>query len=219
MLAHRHQAGFTLIEIMVVVGLLAVLSVVALPALQQWQTNQRARSAIRSLGSTFAYARGEAIRTGNVHAVFFQADALGNTLLDVSGNAVPILILDDGRLASANQNCQIDAGEPIRAVAAEIGVSWGVTNATARVGTDTGTGAIATGASFTDPAGNPATWVLFRPDGMPLQFNSACTLGPPGSGGGAVYITNGSRDYAAVLTPLGAFRVHIWDDQTSNWSN
>ena len=219
MLAHRHQAGFTLIEMMVVVGLILVLSVMALPQLQQWQTNQRARSAIRSMGNTFATARSEAIRTGNFHAVFFQTDALGNTLLDVSGNAVPILILDDGLGGSANQNCQIDAGEPIRSVPAETGVNWGVTNATARVATDTGTGAIATGSSFTDPGGNPATWVVFRPDGMPLQFNSACTIGAPGSGGGTVYVTNGSRDYAAVLTPLGAFRVHIWDDQTSQWSN
>ncbi len=219
MLAHRHQAGFTLIEMMVVVGMILVLSVMALPQLQQWQTNQRARSAIRSMGNTFAAARSEAIRTGNFHAVFFQTDALGNTLLDVSGNAVPILILDDGLGGSANQNCQIDAGEPIRSVPAETGVNWGVTNATARVVTDTGTGAIATGSSFTDPAGNPATWVVFRPDGMPLQFNSACTIGAPGAGGGTVYVTNGSRDYAAVLTPLGAFRVHIWDDQTSQWSN
>ena len=219
MLAHRHQAGFTLIEIMVVVGVVMIMSVIALPQLQQWQTNQRARSAIRSMGNVFTTARSEAIRTGNHHIVFFQADAQGNTLLDVSGNAVPILILDDGRLGSADQNCQIDAGEPIRTVAPEVGVNWGVTGASARVTTDFGAGAIASGSSFTDTGGNPATWVVFRPDGMPLAFNAACTIGNGGTGAGAVYITNGSRDYAAVLMPLGAFRIHLWDDQSSQWSN
>ena len=38
-----------------------------------------------------------------------------------------------------------------------------------------------------------------------------------GEGGGAWYVTNGRRDYAVVLTPLGAVRVHLWTG--SNWSS
>ena len=32
-----------------------------------------------------------------------------------------------------------------------------------------------------------------------------------GSGGGALYVTNGRREYGVVLTPLGGVRVHIWN--------
>jgi hypothetical protein len=56
--------------------------------------------------------------------------------------------------------------------------------------------------------------VLFRPDGIPVSFTfSGGTCGQiagTGSGGGALYITNGERDYAVVLSPLGSARVHLW---------
>jgi hypothetical protein len=55
------------------------------------------------------------------------------------------------------------------------------------------------------------------PDGRPLGFDAACTMGQLGSGNGAVYITNGSRDFAIVLNPLGGVRVHSWNSGTGQW--
>ena len=42
-------------------------------------------------------------------------------------------------------------------------------------------------------------------------------MGQLGSGNGAAYVTNGERDYAVVLNPLGGVRVHVWDRQAGAW--
>jgi prepilin-type N-terminal cleavage/methylation domain-containing protein len=216
----RNRDGFTLIEMMIVVAIAAVLVALSVPSFQQWNQNQRAKSAIRELAGTLMHARGEAIRTGNNHIVFFQQDALGANLVDAEGTAVPAAVVNDDRPGGADQNCRVDANETVGVVYAEPGLSWGVQNASARVPTDFGAGAIGTGSSFTQANGaTAATWVLFRPDGAPVAFAVDCTLGALGSGAGAVYLNNGKRDYAAVLTALGGIRVHAWNEATGQWTN
>ena len=97
--------------------------------------------------------------------------------------------------------------------------SFGLTSASAKVATDTGTGTLSTGSTFTNGVGGAARWVMFRPEGTPVAFNSACSLGSVGSGGGGIYLTNGRRDVGVVVTPLGATRVHRWASDSSSWSN
>jgi len=77
----------------------------------------------------------------------------------------------------------------------------------------------ATGSTFTDPGGNPANWVLFRPEGVPLSFDGGCATGVNGSGAGGFYLTNGSHTQAIVLKPLGGSRVHSWDEAGGQWTN
>lgn len=214
--ASRRQ-GFTLIEIMIVVAVIGVLSAIAAPQMQAWLRDQRVKAAARSVADAFMMARSEAIRTGRNHVVFFQADTGGNPLPDEQGNPVPVLVLDDGAPGSANQNCQIDAGEITIPVRGERDVNWGVASAGFAVPTDTGAAPFAAGASFVDTAGNPTTWVVFRPDGIPVSASAACVQGNVGSGGGAIYITNVRRDYAVVLQPLGGVRVHAWDANSGQW--
>jgi hypothetical protein len=161
-------------------------------------------------------ARSEAIRTGHNFIVFFQKDSQGVPLKDSSNTPVPVLILDDGRPGDANQNCQIDVGEPIQTVAELAGVSPGVATGTTRAPDDLNIGAIATGSSFRDPSGNPASWVMFRPEGVPVSFGTGCDTGTVGSGAGAFYMTNSDRTTAIVLMPMGATRIHSWKD---SWSN
>ena len=36
-------------------------------------------------------------------------------------------------------------------------------------------------------------------------------------GGGGIYLTTGNRDFAAVLSPLGTVRVHMWNAATGSW--
>jgi hypothetical protein len=80
------------------------------------------------------------------------------------------------------------------------------------------------GWTFSDAGGAAtASWVLFQPDGLPRTFTTngaACTaIGRAGEGGGGIYVTNGSRDYAVVLRPLGTVRVHKFPAGGTSWSN
>jgi prepilin-type N-terminal cleavage/methylation domain-containing protein len=222
----KRQVGVTLIEVVVVVGIIGVLAAAAVPSVRDIMEQRRIKGFAREAAGMLQMARSEAMRTGRNHMVFFgppgTTDPAGNPIQDAGGTSVPILILDDGLPATAN--CHIDGGEPIETLEAEAGVSWGVTNATVRVPIDTGGAAFsppqASGGTFADPSNNARNWVLFRPDGIPVGVSGTATLcgtvGDTGSGGAGLYITNGKRDYAATLSPIGAMRVHGWSG--GSWS-
>lgn len=211
----RQLQGFSMVELGVILAIVGVLSIAAAPSISAWVDNQRLKGAARSVASAIAYARGEAIRTGNIHIAFFDTDVDGNTLT-AAGTDVPILVLNDGAPGSTGQNCKIDAGEPIHSIQTEIGVSWGVTGATASVTTDAGAGPASSGWTFRDQSGNDVHWVLFQPQGVPAAMKADCSMGSNGSGAGGVYLTNGSLDKAILVTPLGTVRVHTW--LTGAWS-
>lgn len=219
--ARRRGAGFSLLEVMVAVAIIGVLVAVAGPQLEQFLANQRVKSAARSVADAFLLARAEAIRTGNAHIVFLEAaPAGGPAATDPAGTPLgaPVLVLNDG--PAGTWNCRIDAGEARTAVAAERGVWWGFTRAGgAPAPGDDPAADPSAGATFRDAAGNAVTWVLFRGDGIPLTFDAGCNLAPIGSGGGGVYVTNGNRDYAVVLSPLGAVRVHGFEVGADAWTD
>lgn len=222
----RGTNGFTLIEIMVVVGIIGVIALLTSIRMGEWLRNERIRGAARSVGDMFTVARAEAIRTGSNHIVFFGApgatDTNGTALIDAQGNWVPVLILDDGSPAGAN--CKIDGGETRRTILPIDDVTWGVANATTAAPDDGNAASFSapqsSGRTFTDTNGNAVNWVMFRPDGIPvaMSFNTGvCAgIGSTGSGSAALYLTNGDRDYAVVLSALGGVRVHRWEG--SAWS-
>ncbi len=225
----RRRLGVTVVEIVVVVGMIGVLAALGGPVLDQWFLNSRTKSAARSVADAFMLARGEAIRTGNAHLVFLSASPAGlppatdpaGTGLGVdlaTGGTFPVLIVDDGPIAGVN--CVIDAADPQRSVHGEIGVNWGFSQSGGLPApNDNAGGFVASGSSFTTQGGGAVTWVMFRPDGIPVTFDNACNQGPIGTGNGAVYIPNGTRDYAVVLSALGGVRVHVWDPVRAAWSN
>src|SRR5262245_7646008 len=224
----RRRGGLTVIEVMVVIAILGVLTGIAIPNIIEWSRHQRLRDGARSIGDLLLLARTEAIRTGRRHVVFFgppgSTDPGGNPI-EAHAAWVPVLALDDG--APTASNCVIDAGEEVEGLKPLDGLSWGVSVATGPVPTDSGAGPFAPtpwdGGTFTDAAGNPVHWLLFGPDGLPAAFDGAgatCgTLTPAGGGGGALYVTDGERDYAIVLSPIGGVRVHLWNPQSGAWSS
>jgi type IV fimbrial biogenesis protein FimT len=213
------RSGFTMLELIVVMALIALLSVIAVPGFARWTTAQRLYDSGRQVDAALATARSEARRSGNVYLVFFGSDAEGNALADALGNPVPILVLNDGLPSSTDQNCVIDSGEPFESYPfTSTEVALGLVTAATAVPSDAGAGDITTGSSFVDDGGGDATWVMFRPDGVPLAFDSSCNLGQVGSGGGAIYLNNGTRDIAVVLTPLGATRLHAFNPANATWS-
>jgi len=222
-------AGFTLIEMMVAIGIAALVMALAIPGISEWAETQRARGAARSVADLLILARSEAMRTSRNHVVFFgnpgQTDPSGNDV-ELGGSWVPVLAIDDGPPAAAN--CAIGGGEVLEGVEAIEGMGWGVSAATGPVSSDAGTapfdpGGGWDGATFVDPDGNKVNWLLFRPDGVPVTFVGApggCgAIGSYGTAGGAFYVTNDTRDFAVVLSPLGGVRLHLWNAVTAGWSH
>jgi type II secretory pathway pseudopilin PulG len=211
-----------MIELMVVVAIIGITMALAIPNVMQWFADQRLKAAARSVADAFSLARTEAIRTDHVFLVFFQEERPGVPLVDGNGTPIPVEILDDGRQGSAGQNCQIDAGEPVRFIPAEAGVSWGASFAGSNRAPEDpvpdGT-PVGGGISLLDPTGASVTWVAFLPSGVPVGATAGCNLGTTGSGSGAIYVSNGVRDFAVVLSPLGAVRVHAFDRNANNWRN
>ncbi len=216
----RQEAGFSLVEMMVVVGVIAVLAAFTVPRYQQWQRDLRAKQAVRSIADLMQLARAEAIRTRVNHAVFFWLDPNGNPLLDGAGNRLAGLVVRDD-----NGNGLADPGEPQVTVAADQSgtLAWGTSLAGAAVGPAPNDpdplaqccGGAFGGFTFVDPANNAAQWVVFFPDGIPRAYSvGPFAPGGVGSGAGGVYVTvaqGPARDYAVVLSPLGSARVHPFD--------
>jgi prepilin-type N-terminal cleavage/methylation domain-containing protein len=217
-----HRAGFTLIEVVVAMGIIAALAAAAIPSIQDMLERRRLQGFARDLGNVFQIARSQAVRTGNYQIVFFgplgTADPAGTVLVDSTGSTVPMLLLDDGSPATAN--CHIDVAESRETISLPNEIGFGVSEANSKVPTDTGTAAFsppqASGTTASDPNNNPTNWVLFRPDGIPVGFDptsTTCgTIGDTGTGGAGLYVTSGGRDYAVTLAPLGSARVHTWGD-------
>lgn len=220
----KREAGFTMSEIVVTVAIMGVLVSMAIPGTQRMITDQTAVDMARTVNNAFHIARIEALRTGRNHVVFFSVggagDTSGNSLVDSNGDPAAVLILDDGPTGSANQNCQIDAGENTRTITAKSMLSWGYTYAgTTKAPGDTNARPSSSGSSFATPTGGSATWVLFRPDGTPVSIDAGCNQGTLGTGTGGIYFTNGERDQAVVLNALGGARVHAWNRATGQWTN
>lgn len=223
MAGRARTQGFSLIEIMVVMAIIGAMTALAVPAFSTYFADQRVKQAARSVADVLSLARTEAIRTGRNHVVYFQQDPTGAALVDGAGTPVPVLMVqdDDGTGPLPAPNGQVDVGEQRMPVRAEAGVNWGVTFAAGAAPGDTGLVAnFATGRTFQTPGMAAAGWIVFRPDGLPRGYSTGpYTEGGIGSGGGAVYLTNGRRDYAIVVTPLGGVQVDLWDASRGQWRN
>jgi prepilin-type N-terminal cleavage/methylation domain-containing protein len=221
------RGGFTLIEVAIALAIIGVVTAMTLPNVASYLENANGRAAAKSIADAFNFARAQAIRTGNNHVVFFAiggaGDVAGNALTAADGRAMPILVLNDGRPGSTDQNCEIDAGEETIVFEAQDGVGWGHNTApsTEQAPDDANVSSIpSAGSSFFAPNGTTqVTWVQFRPDGVPVAIDDTCTAGRLGTGGGTIYLWTDNRDYAVTLAPLGGVRVHVWDPAAGAWTS
>ena len=76
----KHQQAFSILEIVITLSIVSVLAAVGVWSLTSTLADTRARSAARSIADLLVLARGEAIRSGTPHLVFFGLDAAGAPL-------------------------------------------------------------------------------------------------------------------------------------------
>jgi len=217
--------GFTLVELMVVLSIAAVLASVAVPSWRQYQDDQEIRSVAREISNAFHTARSQSLSTGNNHLVFIGAgpggavDPCGAPLVDQQGGVVPILVANDG--APGAGNCCFDnlANERVAVIQPAANANWGSTFAAGvQANLDAGGGDPLTGSTFHRQDGLTQSFaLLFRPDGIPVAVDPACNTGAIGTGTGGVYVTNGNRDYAVVVSPLGTVNVRRYNRGTNQW--
>jgi prepilin-type N-terminal cleavage/methylation domain-containing protein len=66
------QAGFTLVELLVIIAVLGILATFAIPAFSVWLPNYRLGSAARNMYSNFQWARMNAIKNNQDWAIVFN---------------------------------------------------------------------------------------------------------------------------------------------------
>ncbi len=231
----RRNAAFTVFELLVVVAIVAIVAGFAATSWQRAQQTNKIKTMAREIAGAIELARSSAIQDEAVYGVYVNLGAGRNQ--DLCGTPLPANQPITVFLDSVNQNCCLDPGEtqinlPADTAAAN-GLAWGATWAPFTVPTDQGTAAgnMAAGTSLPFLGGGAAPLLMFRQDGLPVMPNAVCTLGQVGSGTGAFYLTTNSagpgavvapaaaRDYAVVVSPLGATRIHTYNRSTGTWTN
>jgi type IV fimbrial biogenesis protein FimT len=71
---HGH-GGFTMVELMVVIGIIAILATIAVPNIISWLPNYRVKAAARDMVSNFQKARMEAVKTNTDVIITFTTGA------------------------------------------------------------------------------------------------------------------------------------------------
>ena len=214
----KHCRAYSLIEIVVIVAIVSVMATAGSFAMSSWATAQRVKDTSRGMADLLRQGRGEAIRTGITHLVFFDTDAGAANLVAPDGAQVAAMLTRD-----IDGDGSVGPGEYVSSVPLDTTntLSWGVAAATVPVPTDPTADHAAPPPSpwtFSQPGGSAANWVALFPDGTPRGFSvGPFTADSMGSGAGAVYLTNGERDYAVVVAALGGVRVHGWDLDAGAW--
>lgn len=71
----RDNQGFTLIEMMVVIGIAAIISAIAIPNVYSWVSTQRFNSAVRDIQATIESTRLAAVKENSEAVVSFTSGA------------------------------------------------------------------------------------------------------------------------------------------------
>ena len=193
--ALNRSSGYSALEVLFVVGLIVVLSSVAVPQLLSAADDTRTTAAVRYLAGRLQRARMEAVRRASIMSVRFTADAAGYSFaVYVDGNANGVLATDIQRGVDRLVNAPERLSDNFQGV--DVGVLPDV--------------------PAVDPGGQP-------PDGDPLKLGSsnAVSFSPQGtSSSGSVYVRGRGRSQYVIriFGETGKTRVLRYNAATNEWS-
>jgi prepilin-type N-terminal cleavage/methylation domain-containing protein len=147
----RNDLGFSLLELMVVIGILALAAAIGMPNYVNWRENAQVGRAARDLYGNFQRAKMTAVRTNQYCTVAFN-----------QGGYDFVVFVDNDR------DLVLDGGEEVVA-----GILWS-NYGTVKFDTDHPDDATGTGIDF---SGTPGSAVSFAPDGLPRDNTNGLANG------------------------------------------
>ncbi|WP_188093648.1 GspH/FimT family pseudopilin [Marinobacter salinexigens] len=102
---HKSNRGFTLIELMVVIALIAIIAGFAVPQMGRLIENNRVVSTTNSVVGMLNYSRSEAIRRGALVKVTASANTLTSTL---SGDGTVLRVMEPAEGGTTISNGTLD---------------------------------------------------------------------------------------------------------------
>lgn len=82
----KSVSGFTIMEIMIVIAIIAIMSSIATPNLRNYMTQRRLNGASRQIMSDLMHARMQSVSHNNNFRVIFNGDGKQYTILDDNNN-------------------------------------------------------------------------------------------------------------------------------------
>jgi prepilin-type N-terminal cleavage/methylation domain-containing protein len=172
----KKTKGFTLVELMVVIAVIAILSAVSIPAIQTWLPNYRLRRAAMDLYSNFQKAKLTAVKRKCMCTINFNQPVGATTFdyivfVDLNNDSVYQGDLTADGVDDDNDGTEPDADE-VETIIAQVqladypDVSIDVTQGV-------------NGFTFVDnKAVPPVPSISFRPNGLPCENGGGAVMGP-----------------------------------------
>ncbi len=183
----ERDAGFTLVELLTVLGIIATLITLSVPAYVTWIPGFRLKSAALDLYGNLQAAKILAIRDGREHAVVFDVGMDGYRLMDGG---------PDGDFGSGGDDAPLIPDVSVRFSDYGNGVGLGAGNAEK---------------SATNPPGPlPSDFVTLSGNRVVFDARGMC----PGYNGFVYLQADGGRSYAVGILQTGIVRLRRWRGDT-----
>ncbi len=185
----KRELGFTMIELLVAIVVLAILAAIAIPGFSRWLPNYRLKSATRDIYSNMQLAKLGTVRANANWAIVFDTGANSYFVCSDRGP-------DDSWPTTADNTIE----KTVNLTDYESGVGYGSGNATKNA-TTAGGALPGDNVSYT----SPANVVVFNPRGT-------CT-------GGYVYLENNKNTttYAIGTRTTGVILLRKWNSSIADW--